>query len=64
MAFPVPDTWTISGIILKSGVPFTQGKVYAYNLYSGTWESIAENGFGSDGSFSLTFSKSNFQRFG
>jgi len=62
MAFPVPDTWTISGIILKSGVPFTQGKVYAYNLYSGTWESIAENGFGSDGSFSLTFSKWNFQK--
>ncbi len=32
MAYPVPEDWTISGILNKNGVPFSEGKVYADNL--------------------------------
>ncbi len=51
MAYPVPETWNVSGILSDNGVPFTSGKVEAYNrLQNGTLEWMAECGIGSDGS--------------
>ena len=32
MAYPVPEIWTVSGSLNKSGVPFSAGKVYADSL--------------------------------
>ena len=53
MAYPVPEVWTISGILKKNGVPFFEGKVYADNLKNADFKQIAESGISSDGSFSL-----------
>lgn len=61
MAYPVPEVWTISGILKKNGVPFFEGKVYADNLKNADFKQIAESGISSDGSFSLSFSRWNFQ---
>lgn len=55
MAYPVPEVWTISGILKKNGVPFFEGKVYADNLKNADFKQIAESGISSDGSFSLSF---------
>ena len=63
MAYPVPETWNVSGILSDNGVPFTSGKVEAYNrLQNGALEWMAECGIGSDGSFSLVFSSYMFQK--
>ena len=61
MAYPVPEVWTISGMLKKNGVPFFEGKVYADNLKNADFKQIAESGISSDGSFSLSFSRWNFQ---
>jgi hypothetical protein len=60
MAYPVPEVWTISGILKKNGVPFFEGKGYADNLKNADFKQIAESGISSDGSFSLSFSRWNF----
>ena len=62
MAYPVPEVWRISGSLNKSGVPFSAGKVYADNLNNGQFEQIAESGISADGSFTLTYSRENFQK--
>ncbi|SHH74605.1 hypothetical protein SAMN05720761_12440 [Fibrobacter sp. UWCM] len=61
MAYPVPEVWTVSGTLNKNGVPFYQGKVYADNLKNGEFYQIAETGISADGSFTLTYSRGNFQ---
>ena len=61
MAYPVPEVWTVSGTLNKNGIPFYQGKVYADNLKNGVFHQIAETGISTDGSFTLTFSRGNFQ---
>ncbi len=61
MAYPVPTDWTASGTLNKNGVPFSEGKVYADNLNNGQFEQIAESGISADGSFTLTYSRGNFQ---
>ena len=61
MAYPVPTDWTVSGTLNKNGVPFSEGKVYADNLNNGQFEQIAESGISADGSFTLTYSRGNFQ---
>lgn len=62
MAYPVPTDWTVSGTLNKNGVPFFEGKVYADNLNNnGQFEQIAESGISADGSFTLTYSRGNFQ---
>ena len=61
MAYPVPEVWTVSGTLSKNGVPFFEGKVYADNLNNGQFEQIAESGISADGSFTLTYSRGNFQ---
>ena len=61
MAYPVPTDWTVSGTLNKNGVPFSEGKVYADNLNNGEFEQIAESGISADGSFTLTYSRGNFQ---
>lgn len=61
MAYPVPEAWTVSGTLNKNGVPFFEGKVYADNLNNGQFEQIAESGISGDGSFTLTYSRGNFQ---
>ena len=61
MAYPVPEVWTVSGTLNKNGVPFYQGKVYADNLKNGEFHQIAETGISADGSFTLTYSRGNFQ---
>ena len=61
MAYPVPEVWTVSGALNKNGIPFYQGKVYADNLKNGVFHQIAETGISTDGSFTLTFSRGNFQ---
>ena len=61
MAYPVPEVWTVSGTLNKNGVPFSEGKVYADNLNNGEFEQIAESGISADGSFTLTYSRGNFQ---
>lgn len=62
MAYPVPEVWTVSGTLNKNGVPFFEGKVYADNLNNnGQFEQIAESGISADGSFTLTYSRGNFQ---
>ena len=61
MAYPVPEDWTISGILNKNGVPFSEGKVYADNLKNGLFQQIAESGISADGSFELGYSNWNFQ---
>ena len=61
MAYPIPEVWTVSGALNKNGIPFYQGKVYADNLKNGVFHQIAETGISTDGSFTLTFSRGNFQ---
>ena len=63
MPYPVPDTWFVTGIMLREGVPFNQGKMEAYNrLADGSLDRMAECGLGTDGSFSLEFSSYMFQK--
>lgn len=62
MAYPVPENWTICGALNKSGIPFSDGKVYAYCQASSGFIKIAESGISADGTFSLTFSRWNFQQ--
>lgn len=63
MSYPVPYTWTISGILLNEGIPFNQGNLKAYNrLADGNLEQIAECGISEDGSYTLVFSSSQFQK--
>lgn len=63
MSYPVPYTWTISGILLNEGIPFNQGNLKAYNrLAYGNLEQIAECGISEDGSYALVFSSSQFQK--
>lgn len=63
MSYPVPESWTVSGILSDNGVPFCQGKIEAYNrLADGTLDWMAECGIGEDGSFSLVFSSHMFQK--
>jgi len=33
MPYPVPDTWFVTGIMLRDGVPFNQGKMEAYTSF-------------------------------
>ena len=61
MAYPVPTDWIISGTLNMNGVPFSEGKVYADNLNNGQFEQIAESGISADGSFTLAYSRGNFQ---
>lgn len=61
MSYPIPDCWTISGTLNISGVPFFEGKIYADNLINGEFQQIAESGISSDGSFTLVYSRANFQ---
>lgn len=61
MSYPIPDCWTISGTLNISGVPFFEGKIYADNLINGEFRQIAESGISSDGSFTLVYSRANFQ---
>lgn len=61
MAYPVPTDWIISGTLNMNGVPFSEGKVYADNLNNGQFEQIAESGIFADGSFTLAYSRGNFQ---
>lgn len=61
MAYPVSEIWTVSGSLNKSGTPFSEGKVYADNLNNGVFLQIAESGISADGSFTLTYSRGNFQ---
>ena len=61
MAYPVAEVWTISGSLNKGSVAFSEGKVYAYNYKNGEFRQIAETSISADGSFSLTFSRWNFQ---
>lgn len=61
MAYPVPTDWIISGTLNLNGVPFSEGKVYADNLNNGQFEQIAESGISADGSFTLAYSRGNFQ---
>ncbi|MEE0877255.1 MAG: hypothetical protein UIH18_08150 [Fibrobacteraceae bacterium] len=63
MSYPVPYSWVVSGVLLKDGAPFTQGKVQVFNrLADGTLDWMAETGFSADGSYSLNFSSSAFQK--
>lgn len=63
MPYPVPYTWTVSGILLQNGTPFSQGKLEAYNrLADGSLDWIAECSPAGDGSYSLIFSSSAFQK--
>lgn len=63
MSYPVPYTWTVSGILLQNGTPFSQGKLEAYNrLADGSLDWIAECSPAGDGSYSLIFSSSAFQK--
>ena len=44
MSYPVPYSWVVSGVLLKDGAPFTQGKVQVFNrLADGTLDWMAEN---------------------
>ncbi len=61
MAYPAPTNWTVCGTLNKNGVPFSAGKVYADNLKNGEFQQIAESGISADGSFTLVFSRANFQ---
>ena len=61
MPYPVPNYWIVSGTFNKNGIPFYEGKVYADNLKNGVFQTIAETGISSDGSFTLGFSSSQFQ---
>lgn len=61
MAYPVAEVWTVSGTLNKGNVAFSEGKVYAYNYKNGEFSQIAESGISADGSFTLTFSRWNFQ---
>ena len=61
MAYPVPTDWTASGTLNKNGIPFSEGKVYADNLNNGQFKQIAESGISADGTFTLTYSRGNFQ---
>lgn len=61
MAYPVPEIWKVSGMLNKNGVPFSEGKVYADNFKNGVFYQIAETGISADGSFTLTYSRANFQ---
>ncbi len=63
LSYPVPESWTVSGILSDNGVPFCQGKIEAYNrLADGMLDWMAECGVGEDGSFSLVFSSHMFQK--
>lgn len=63
MPYPVPYTWTVSGILLQNGTPFSQGKLEAYNrLADGSLDWMAECSPAGDGSYSLIFSSSAFQK--
>src|SRR5574344_1155672 len=65
MAFPVPDTWHVYGVLKNSdGSVFNNGRILAYNMLSnGTWEQIAETNIDSStGAFTLTFSAWAFQK--
>ncbi len=65
MSYPVPESWTVSGILSDNGVPFCEGKIEAYHrLADGTLDWMAECGIGEDGSFSLVFSSQMFQKGG
>lgn len=58
MALPVPDTWSISGVItLPEGGFFSSGKVKAFDLYTGTEIQLGETGISSGGVYSLLFRK-------
>lgn len=61
MPYPVSNYWIVSGTLNKNGIPFYEGKVYADNLKNGVFQTIAETGISSDGSFTLGFSSSQFQ---
>lgn len=63
MSYPVPYSWVVSGTLLKDGELFTQGKVQVFNrLADGTLDWMAETGVSADGSYSLNFSSSAFQK--
>ena len=62
MTYPVPEVWTVSGMLNQNGVPFYAGKVYAYNLKNGVPRQIAETGIASNGFFTLTYSRWDFQQ--
>ena len=61
MAYPVAEVWTVSGNLNKGRVAFSEGKVSACNYKDGEFRQIAETGISADGSFTLTFSRWNFQ---
>lgn len=63
MSYPVPDTWLVTGIMLRDGAPFSQGKLQAYHwLADGSLDWMAECGLAADGAFSLEFSSYMFQK--
>ena len=62
MTYPVPEVWIVSGMLNQNGVPFYAGKVYAYNLKNGVPRQIAETGIASNGFFTLTYSRWDFQQ--
>lgn len=63
MSYSIPDTWIVTGIMLKAGIPFYQGKMEAYNrLADGSLDWMAECGLDTDGTFSFKFSSYMFQK--
>ncbi|MDG5816449.1 neuraminidase-like domain-containing protein [Chitinispirillales bacterium ANBcel5] len=63
MSSPVPDVWNIYGTVYNvDGTPFNRGKIQAFDSYHGVEYYLGENGIGHDGNYTITYSKSQFQR--
>ncbi|MDR1759673.1 MAG: hypothetical protein LBR60_04000 [Fibrobacter sp.] len=60
---PVPEVWHVSGLVFdRNGeTPFTDGKIVAQCVESGTEYYLGECGLDTDGRFDIIFSRSQFQ---
>lgn len=62
MALSIPDVWHINGVLTNDGQPYYQvAKIRAYDSYNGNKYYLGETGVSSNGSFTITYSRSMFQ---
>lgn len=62
MSLPIPEVWHVIGYAyLPDGTPFHQGKIKAFDINNGVESQLGETGFSSDGSYTITYSRWNFQ---
>jgi hypothetical protein len=64
MSNTIADTWIITGSVVEidGSTPFSRGKIRAVDIYQNSEYYLGESGLDAQGNFTITFSKSQFQR--